>query len=440
MIAQHRAAWLGLVLAWFPVACPAADDQPAPTAKPEQMQAPAKMRVNKPLSSEPGKLSTPNLPGVDERILSVDQYRIQILKQEMEFNPEIREKVEKLIELKKQEYLSKKALQEKEAPENEQTEFKGWLFDNLRKLYRSQGKELPEILQTADKFEKMNNQGGKEPGWEDATSPEEFMEAWQREQQQNGMEMSLSDQLAMANDEEPTLEQMMVMPLSERLKHNRERYSRTEGDEAYDNALEQARQEEEADPEADNELLALPKPGSEDEDWMEEDETLAIIENESAKETFGPGKLQWFENKEDTLPIAGPSAPTGMQRQQLTETWKELEELSAQLEEADRDALPHRNIGPENFNRPGVDIPVATFVENARTEIEEVRKAQQIQDSIKRSKENRSRMLRPSMDIYSTRRIMKPHDLLGPNAFRAWDDSRFNAAPKSPAEELPPLE
>ena len=416
---------LGLCLALAPAASPAEEEAPAPTGKTEEMKAPAKLEVDKPMSQERDpdapKIQAPGLQDDNVPMMSVDQYRLHILKQEMEYNPEIKEKVEMYVEMMKQKQLLEQQVRAKNAMESTQPQFKGWMFDNLRKLYQAQGKELPDLLKTADQFNRME-QRGKDPDWTDANSPEEYLSLIKKQQEFLGMRSdTLTDGLSMVEDAGmPSSEKLMGMSLSDRLRVNRTRF-------------EKARQEEEElmepeeDPESDNELLTFEKGEAEEE---LEDETLAYIESESAKETFGPGQLMWFENKDDTLPVAGPAA-RGIPRGELENTWQELEELTADLDEEVRQALPHRTISAENFNRPGVDIPVATFVENARIETEEVRKAEMIQESLERSKENRRRMLRPNMDVYSIRRFMVPHDLLGPNAFRAWDDSRFEK-PKKP--------
>lgn len=414
-----------------------------PTAKDVELKPAPKMAVPQIQDQDSDNLQS--LPAMDAMLrsnqnLSVDEFRLRILQQEMEFNPELKEKVEAVLQVMKERQDAEQAKQ----PDEKEKNFNGWIFDNLRLMYESQGKELPDLIKLAEEGNKANTDASQD-GYQDPLTE------WRKGGTKMAKITGLTEEGMDGRDRlSRTSMSMLGTSLAERLRANRDRMA--EAKEAFDpmalgengmppDPMEQYLQSptEGFDPFAILDGSQQTAEGESDSDLMtwegeqlqadgEQAEILAEIEGDSAKETFQPGELQWFENADDTLPVASPEQRMVMNQgliqgemDMYMEKIKELnEELMAKEAEIVGD-LDDYTLSERNLNRPNIDIPMEQFIEQASRDKQQIRKAEQIQSSLQKSKENRTKMLRPSMDIHTTQRLMTPHDLLGPGAFRAWE-------------------
>lgn len=399
-----------------------------------------------------------SLPALDEKLrlqqpYSVDEYRLHILKQEMEFNPELREKVEAIMYAMKERQQAEAA---KKPKKEGQKNFDGWIFDNLRLMYESQGKELPDLMKLAEQGDQANQDT-------DQLVVDPLAE-WRKAGTKMAKITGLTEEGMDGQDRfGRTNMSMLGTSLAERLKVNRERMAEAK-ENTNPNALTQ-------DPLIQDPLAsAFPAPaenfnpfvlpgsgeqspegqsavmtwqGEQFQPSAEEAEILAEIEGDSAKDTFQPGELQWFENADDTLPVASPEQRMvmnqGLIKGEMDIYLDKIKDLNAELMQKESEImgdLSDYQLSEANFNRPNIDIPMEQFIQEASRDPQQIRKAEQIQNSIQRSKEQRTKMLRPSMDIQSTQQIMTPHDLLGPNVFRPWErERRGNKERRDPRDD-----
>lgn len=421
----------------------ASAQETAPTAKDVEMKPAPKLAVPQIEKQSAEKIQS--LPDLDEkyhseRSYSVDEFRLHLLKQEMQFNPELKEKVDALVQIMRDKQQAEKPKQTQKRQKN----LDGWIFDNLRMVYESQGKELPEMLSLAEKGDQASQDGGEE-GYQDPLAE------WQRAGTKMAKITGLTEESIDGRERlGRTSMSITGTSLAERLKANRDR-------------MAEAKEISEASVESN--LLTVPDPmaslqqplndisnpfvlsalggqqtaesKSDVQTWQggqyqptgENAEMLAEIEVDSAKDTFQPGELQWFENSDDTLPVASPQERIvmnqGLIQGEMDMYMDQLKELDAELMTEEGGIIPGRQLSEANLNRPNIDIPMEQFIQKASRNVQQIRKAEQIQQSVAKSKELRTKMLRPKMDIQTTQRLMTPHDLLGPNAFRAWEREKY---------------
>ncbi|MEM1059702.1 MAG: hypothetical protein AAGK14_10675 [Verrucomicrobiota bacterium] len=416
-------SWLlagAVVLA--PGTVPAADEaEMAPVARPEAMQPKPTFTDQdqpkvRPQLIDPGVAAPAGFRQMSER-----DFALHLLEQEMKYNPEIRQKVERFF-AKEREKAAKEKLEDMKEARQESILENNWMLKNLREVYLSQGEPIPEDLKTPEEMTQQDSdRNAMQNAWDEAKTPEEFMKMWQdsvdrisgRSNPKTGTALEVK---------ELTSAELLRLPLAERIRYNRERYKEMRQEEE-DESLEPAE-----NPEGGNEMLTL---RAADEDGF--DQRVAVIENDPAKATFGPGELQWFETEGDTLPIAGPDTAEGAAMRhglipgEFELYWDKIKAANDELL-ADQNADPaDLTLHRENFNRPNLDIPMEQFIEQATVGAEEVRRAERIEERRAEIKEQRTRMLRPRMEMTNPFAIQSPMMMLDVNGRRMVEEKMRRA-------------